>query len=256
MNYSIKSFFKLFIILTISLSVFSCDQEEQEAFVPDNVQESELATSKSLQTIDNVTLEIIKNALVSRTQGMTAEAIKAAVITNNEGLELACGDSAEINYENNSSDEYMTADYYSILKWEQSCYPNQTFRPLDYSRTTYGTYTTNLFVSEDDTQCNLKITGITEDDAFYEISGLCTREGVLTLDESTGGGEYTSTIIIYVNDIMLDKETLKINSGSASLTLTGNTAAGTPILITGSVILNGDDTVTVTIFGYSHTFEL
>lgn len=255
MNYSIKFSFNLVAILVFSIGLFSCDKEEQEIFVPNNTQESELMTSKSLQAIDNVTLEIIKNALASRTQGMAAEAIKAAVIANNEGQELACGDSAEMNYENNYSDEYMTADYYSTLNWEQACYPNQMFKPLNYDRDTYGTYTTNLFVSEDNAQCNLKINGITEDDSFYEVSGLYTREGVLTLEESDGGA-YTSTINILINDIMVDKETLKINSGSASFTLTGNTDTGVPFVLTGSATLNGDDTLTITLFGFSHTFEL
>ena len=256
MKYSIKFFFNLLIISMLSIGLFSCDTEEQEISITPNSSQSEPSTtSKNIQSLNEVHLEIIKGAIIIETQGLAAEAIEAAIIAYNQTEDFQCGDYDEMSNESNYSDSDVTSNYTSSFNWMLVCTPNQVPSFLNYNRFTSGTYETKFLSSVDDSESTLKIQGITETDDAYEITGRYLRTGVQELNPPYSGS-YDSNISIRINDLFVDKSTFEILSGSANLILTGTSNGGTPYAFTAGVSLNGDGTVTIEVMNQSHTFEL
>ena len=102
---------------------------------------------------------------------------------------------------------------------------------------------------------NFRVAGLTPTSTVYVINGEYKRTGTFT---SKVGSKSTGTIIIdiVISNLTITKSTKIVASGTAIVTITGNTANKSNINFSGNLLFNGDGTASVTVSGTIYIVNL
>lgn len=118
-----------------------------------------------------------------------------------------------------------------------------------------GTYSTNRMKSDDNSTANLTITGLQPTSAALNFSGNLTRNGSQSIVINSNTRDITSTITLTLTNLVVNKTTYEIESGSGTAVLTADNGDDT-FTFNGSITFNGGGSATLVINGNTYTINL
>lgn len=141
---------------------------------------------------------------------------------------------------------YITYLYNLTYEFGLQTIGNSTIFSLDFS--TSGSYETPRTTSSDSGTGSFELDNCFNAQTYYILNGEASRHGTqqITLLQTRS---YTSTIEATFTDIEVDKLTYKILGGESSVTISGTTSTGYGFTVSGTLVFNGDGTITLTIGG-------
>lgn len=218
--------------------------------------EKESTTGPEEALSEEEVVAVVEGALVMETEGITAEAIDAAT-TSDEYLEKnngPCNASFDTTVVRSYSGARISSSYTSHWGWTVHCNDMLVPNLLDFSRTTVGIYETLRMSSDDNASSNWTIDNLITGDN-YVIDGNYTREGS-QVSKVRSQNSFESSLAVTVTDLNVHKELKRIESGSATYALSGESSTGTSFLYEGEIIFLGNGSATVTINGNTYEVDL
>lgn len=238
-------FFRFLILATIALFlVFTTSCEKENTTGPD-----ETLTEEEV-------VGVVEGALLMNTEGVTAEALDAAT-TSDEYLEKnngPCEASFDTMVVRSYSGARISSSYTSHWGWTVHCNDLMVPNALDFSRTTVGIYETLRMSSDDNAVSSWTVDNLIAGDN-YIINGNYTREGS-QMSKVRSQNTFTSSISVELTDLQVHKELKRIESGTATYSLSGQSNNGTSFLYEGEIIFLGNGNATVTINGNTYEIDL
>ncbi len=108
-----------------------------------------------------------------------------------------------------------------------------------------GMYDAPRMSSNDSAVANLAVTNLVTG-SQYILNGSYTRDGS-QISKVRNKNSFTSKVTMNLSNLQLIKSTGQIASGSASVTITGNTSTGNSFSYSGTIAFNGAKTATITL---------
>ncbi len=230
-----------FFVLLLAFGMFSaCNKEEEQV------------TTVS----EEDAVEVIENALVVESEGLTAEIEDAAQVADEyaEKAEVPCGETFDSTVVYTLANSYITANYTSDWAWTLSCNQQNIPTTLDFTRTTDGEYETTRMLSDDSATGVWTMDNLLLGDA-YIINGSYSRTGNQE-SKVRNMPTFTSTVEFDLTDVNVDKDLYRISSGTATFTISGTGSGGRNFQYTGEIIFLGDGAATITINDNTYSVDL
>ena len=120
---------------------------------------------------------------------------------------------------------------------------------------TEGKFESLHLYSEDNSNGELVLTGLEQNQDYYLINGNVTRTGNQTVKKQDKKS-VSATVILTFNNIKIRKSDYLLTEGSGELTIKGKTSEGAEFSFTGTVVYKGDGTVNLVINGQEYSIEL
>lgn len=230
-------------IFAFAMSLTACDKKDDESTA--NLSNEEV-------------LAVLEGALSSGTQGINSEVNDAIFITQQyaqkAGNNAFCGQTIDSTATRNINNALIVASYTTTWNWSLSCNNLRLPTSIDFHRTTNGDYETARITSVDNANGDWTINNLLTSPS-YTLTGSYTRQGNQTLKmPTTSRNSFTSTVNTTIHSLSVNKNTLRIESGTATFTLTGIGSASNSFSYEGNIVFNGNGSATVTING--QTFEI
>ncbi|MFN7117669.1 MAG: hypothetical protein ACK4TA_12785 [Saprospiraceae bacterium] len=201
---------------------------------------------------------VLEGALSNGTQGISSEVNDLILLTQQYAQKSVtnqyCGQSFDSTVVRNIDETRITASYTATWKWKVNCNNLRIPTSLDFNRTSNGTYATARISSDDNAGSNWSIGNLLTGTA-YTLNGTYTREGSQTTT-IRNQNSFTSQVNISVNSLSVNKNTLRIDSGTATFTLSGSGTDGNNFSYQGNIVFNGNGSATVTINGETFDIQL
>lgn len=222
--------------LVLSVTVMACVTDAEELLEDEDI------------------AELIENALNSKSGGFDAQLEDMLYLIEN--YQDQCGQSIDSTFSKEKGlGSIVTYGYTYAWQGVVNCDSTNTPQDIDFTYTSNGTYTAPRMSSSDDGTYTMNVSGILPSNTQYNVVGSYTRVGTQTTkirNELT----FTATLGVALTQMNIDKTTKNISAGSATFTVTGETAGGETISKEGIITYNGDNTVTVNINNKDYTFDL
>ncbi|MEM5564168.1 hypothetical protein WNY78_03590 [Psychroserpens sp. AS72] len=230
-----KLFFIGLITMNLIIVTTSCSSNDDNTVTP-----------KTTELNEEEAVELIESSLRKSTAGFndtskTFSESLTADITINEDCSVIYNDTYVVNYEESIVQASYTVDW----SYEMTCNSIGIPQSVTFSSSTDGNYSTQHIISNDYSTSNFDIIGLQPSSETMVLNGDYVRNGMQELNV-VNTRSVTSILTVTLTDIVIDKSTSNITSGTASLTLTG-TSQNTNFSFEGSLIFNGDETATLTI---------
>lgn len=210
---------------------------------------------KAQEVTDEDAVELIEGSLQKNSAGLeeTVAKYSEALVTD-----FAINDNCSQNYDTSYNFAYtgtlIQADY--DITWGYSLNCNLGIpSSASLSATSSGTYSTNRTDSDDNTSANLSITGIEPGSSALNFSGNLSRSGTQVITINSNTREITSTITLTLSDLVVNKSTYEIESGTGTAQVSASNGSET-YTFSGSIVFNGGGTATLTLNGNSYTINL
>lgn len=244
MKNSWMSLFTLLILLTVGFTSFSCENEKEE--------EPETATLE-----DEEILAIVSVAVVADSEGAAAETVEMAEAANKaldpSTSSIACGETSDSTFLTTINESWITGTYENALTWGINCNGNIPIS-IFYGRQMDGNYETERMISDDlsssDWLMESLLTG-----PNYIINGRYERNGTQE-SKVREMRTFSSTVVLEVEDLNVDKGEKQIVSGIATFTLSGTVNNEATFSQTGTIVFLGDGTANIIINGNTYTVDL
>lgn len=231
-----STFFSLTLIIGSTLFT-SCSKEENKEITEEDA------------------VELIESSLQENTAGITETVGKySEELITDYSINSNCSQSYDTTYTFSYSGIVTQADY--TVNWGYLMNCNLGIpTSVALNATSSGTYSTNRMNSNDNTSASLNVTGIEPSSATLFFSGDLTREGTQTITINSNTHEITSTITVTLTNLVVNKTTYQIESGSGTAILSANNGTD-PFSFTGDIVFNGGGSATLTLNGNTYTINL
>ncbi len=237
-------FFSCLVLISTSLSTFSCDRTEDEPTIDVTADEA---------------ADLVGAALMAGSEGVAAEAADIAYIADKsveKGVfPLECGETADSLFTRSYTGSQVTATYENHLTWGLNCKNFNIPQSISYSRNMQGRYETARVRSEDSAATDWLVENLLTGEHFI-LNGNYARTGTQS-SKVRNMRTLTSSILVDIDNLHIDKGTQRISTGTGTFTLTG-TVDGTSntFSFAGNIAFNGNGTATLTINGQSYVIDL
>lgn len=238
------SLFTFMILLSVGFTSSSCENEKEEPATA-VIEEEEI-------------LAIVSVALVADSEGATAEAVKMADVAE-KALEpstasIACGETSDSTFVTTINETWITGTYENALTWGLNCNNNNIPISIFYGRQMDGNYETERLLSEDEAESNWLMESLLIG-PNYILNGRYERNGT---QESKVREMHalTSTVLLEVENLNIDKGEKQIVSGVATFTLNGTINNETSFSQTGTIVFLGDGQANIIFNGNTYTVDL
>lgn len=229
-----------FALLAATLLLFvSCKKSGEE--IVEFLSESEAA-------------EIAEAAISSRSAGAAMPTVDAAQII--ESQLYNCNVPGDTTFQKSNSNAYATYQYIFGLEWLLTCNNLGVPQSATVGISGNGTFATAHWEGTDTANGNLTFTGFNPQEPAFIANGSYTLAGDLTGDLRRVDPSFDCTTDITLVNLGISKTTYDITGGSGTIQITATNGQGTSRTLHGTLIFNGDGTVTVTVNGHTHTFPL
>jgi hypothetical protein len=238
------SLFTFMILLAVGFTSFSCESDKEEEPSTAAIEDEEV-------------LAIVSVALVADSEGATAEAVEMTDAAE-KALEpstssIACGETSDSTFVTNINESWITGTYENALTWGLNCNGNIPIS-IFYGRQMDGSYETERLVSDDlsssDWLMESLLTG-----PNYIINGRYERNGTQE-SKVREMHTFTSTVVLEIEDLNVDKGEKQIVSGIATFTLSGTINNETTFSQTGTIVFLGDGMANIIFNGNTYTVDL
>lgn len=219
----------VFFFTAVAMSITGCKKEVVPSMSADMVTEADAA-------------DAVTSAVTPATAGMVSQTEIAASIVNNDNL--ACGTESDSKITGaNGAGASVTYNY--SLSWSSlmSC---KNSIPSDYAFHFTGkfNYDAQRISSADSSVGSLTISGLQPGAKAYTFSSTYLREGS-EISKVRDMHSFSSTISITSSNIIVDKATEKITSGSAGVLISGASSSGKSFSYSGTITFLGNETATL-----------
>jgi hypothetical protein len=220
----------------------------------------ETTTTPTTAVTTQQVADVTSNAVASASYGLqssVAKALQTAVdnkIYSTTTQATTCGITISNNYSvaqaaNGYSYKYSVAGTYKL-----TCGNAGAPSTYNYTSSMEGSYETPKLSSTDKAQAELSFESIASSSTDVSGSGTYTRNGSQTPKEQ-GKAAFTSTILIKLNTLVMNKNTAVILSGTGTATIT-TTTAGVTKNYTGEITFKGNGLAVLVIDGVSYNITL
>jgi len=222
----------LSILLLAIIMVAGCKKKDETPIVDATTEEAASIMATSLCTGNAGTMTQVEDAVELSQRA----SLKSTLYDSSFTISSASG--ATITY------QYQVNYSYGFL--------NPTNYQLAYDANgTYNSPNVNASVTADG---QLNVTGFLGGD-YYFVNGQSGRAGTFNMkigNQTSMTGTVTSTLV----NFKLNKTTLLLESGTATIVVSGNTSTGRSFAFTGSLVYTGNYTGTLTISGKEYFISL
>lgn len=232
-------------ILLVSLFFTSCQKEEI-------VETDPVAQEPTEEEI----VELLEVAFNPEASGVTQEAVEAAELSEQyieKTGESPCGLTFDSLVTYSVDRPNLTADYSAEWFWTVLCDQWEIPETMLLTREAKGSFESLRFMGDDEVTSELQVDNLLIG-ANLDISGAYLRTGNQT--SKVGDQNYFDyTVEMEVEQLLVEKYSWEIVSGTGGFTLTATTSTGSTYTITGTYVITGDQTATITVNGNVYTFE-
>ena len=243
-----KVFFLALTLIPFLLS--SCNREEIE--VPSI--ERTLAPGEVALTVE---------AMVANTLEGSQSAAKSADEYQLSGSqpELECGASIDTTltidtvFTDPQGNEAASFQYTTGQVLTLVCDDHNLPQSLNLTSEASGSYDGVKMYGEETGSGQFSISGLLPNNTQYEVDGTYSATGSATTTQGQQA-TYTLEMSLEISDLVLDKETFEPESGQGTFVLTATGQNGKTYTFNGSILINADGTVTITINGKEFVLEI
>lgn len=239
------SIFTFALLLTTGMTTFSCERDTEDDPGTTTIADEEI-------------LAIVSGALVTETEGATAEAVEMAYVADavlEKGpTALSCGETADSTFTRSVNEARLTALYENYLFWGLNCNENDLPTSIFFGRTLNGDYESERLISDDEATSDWLIESLLLG-PNYVFNGRYERSGTQE-SKVRDMRNFSSTVIIEIEDLNIDKGEKRIASGLATFTLTGTVNSETTFSQAGNIVFLGDGAANIIINGTTYAVDL
>ncbi|MDN3581032.1 hypothetical protein [Mucilaginibacter flavus] len=215
----------LFITSGLGLGLYSCKKDAAATSTPVTVTEADAA-------------ELATDAITPTTGGFALQVNSSVSIYKN--VALSCGGKKDSTISKTSASGATPAYSYN-LSWDYmlTCagiVPSQ----LTFNFTGSSTFDGPRMSSDDKSTGGFVLTNLQPTASTYTLSSTYVRNGTQT-SKIARKYTFTSNLSITSNNVLVDKTTLKIVSGTAAVTLTGTSSSGKSFSFNGTITFQGNN---------------
>ncbi len=198
--------------------------------------------------------EIVETAVSGRSAGLTLPTVDMAQIIDT--YLQTCGVPGDTTLQKSNANGFATYNYTFGLEWLIHC--NGLGLPLDASVdvTGNGTFSTARWSGSDQGTGTLTFTGLGVQETAYVVNGSYALSGDLTGDLRRVDPSFDCTTTIQITDLRIAKSTYQITGGTGTIQVVATNGQGNTRTLDGTLVFNGDGTVTVTVNGHVKTFQI
>jgi hypothetical protein len=162
------------------------------------------------------------------------------------GRTASCGVQYDTTFTRAYTGVFISYDYVISYGYMLSCTPNNVPSLLEYTFSSDGQRSTARLSSTGESTGSLTASGLEFSENAYTLNGTFGRSH--TLSQNAGAQRvFNSESEVSVTDLVVNKATQRIESGSASFTVSGQGSGGASYSFTATVTFNGNGTATATI---------
>ena len=231
------------LMLSIAISVASCTNDED--------------SNKDVAITDEEAAELIAGSVQTSTAGLTltVNTFSRALATEITPMEF-CGTVYEKTIPYSTNGNLVEADYTLGWSYQLSCNSLNIPQTVLLSGTTTGTYSTQRVESNGNSQSSFNISGLQPSASSYVFIGDLNQKATQQVTVNQNTKTISSTVSLELTNLVVDKESYEISSGTGVVTLSGTTDQGNSFLFEGTITFSGDGTATVTLNGIAFEITL
>ncbi|MBT1710810.1 hypothetical protein KK062_21390 [Fulvivirgaceae bacterium PWU5] len=205
--------------------------------------------------------EMIASSLAESSSGFAAVADESATVTDgvmdvyNGGRTASCGYEYEQTFtRTNSSNAPVTYEFVYTYHYLLSC-ENDAPKSMEVNVTYDGEFDGPRISSAHEGSADITITKLENTSATYSIDADYQWHGSLQ-SKIRNQNSTSSSVEITLDDVVVDKESHEILSGSASATITGTATGKGSFTYTGTVVFNGNHMAELTVKGSKYLINV
>lgn len=211
---------------------------------------------------DDDVSEVISQSVSTQSGGLVLQSTAAAGMTSDfnsarTGAKLTdqCGIMHDTTIAGASAaGATITYSYNCSWNWLLSC-NNLVPQTYVWNYAGKASYDAPRMSSSDSSKANITITGLGGDSTYYVFNQTYVRNGSQT-SKINEKRSFTSVITITSADIRISKSTLKVISGTGTVSISGTVTGGKSFTRTGTITFLGNDKATLVLAnGKSYTIE-
>lgn len=196
--------------------------------------------------------EMIASSLAESSSGFAAVADESATVTDgvmdvyNGGRTASCGFETEQSFRRtNPSNTSVTYEFLYTYHYELRC-ENDAPKTMNVNVTYDGNFDGPRISAEHEGTADVTITKLENTSATYSIDAAYQWHGT-SQSKIRNRNATSGSVDITLDDVVVDKESHEILSGSASATITGTVAGKGSVTYTGTIVFNGNHMAELTI---------
>lgn len=239
---NLKSITSLLLIALITLFLSSCSDDNE------SIEETTISEEEAVEIIDD-TLDEETGGLNELIQSFVEELLTD--ILNND----VCGNLYQSSYPFDYSGDLVTADYDVAWNYELLCNAYNVPESVSFNAISTGNYDSVRIDSNDNSDLNVTIAGLSPLDSYLTLNGNYTRDGSQQLTTVLNTRNLTSTLNLDLTNVLIDTTSYQITSGTGDFTLSYTNLNNT-YFYTGNMVFNGNGNITIVINGLTYTIDL
>ena len=236
------------LVLMVLLSVAACDENE--------------STSTSSTMSNEEAADMVATSLAEEASGMTTVVTDAAT-TAEEASEAAdggrtasCGYSESVNLsKTNREGSVITYSYDYNYDYQMTCNSENEPLTLVSGADFTGSFDAPRLASSHTGTSDLNVSALDEAATSYLVDGSYSRSGSFE-SKVRNKNTSTSTVLISIDEVTVDKEDKEIVDGSATVSITGEVPGKGSFSFNGSIVFEGNGKATLTIDGTTYSVDL
>jgi hypothetical protein len=220
--------------------------------------EKEESTPTADALTDEEAVAMVEGALALEAEGMSSEIDAAIELTEimmvKSPTNVNCGLEQDSSINRTFDSARFSGSLSSSWSWLLNCNAQDLPTSLNFDRSATVSYESLRLISDDSSEGDWSMGNLTTGTEFvfngnYHRSG--TQESKVRNQTS-----FTSEIDFVLTDLKVGKLKRRINSGTATFTLTGESSTGQSYSLTGSIVFLGDGEAELTINGTTYPIDL
>ena len=239
-----KTAIALFVTAGMVLTVASCKK--------DNDSDNTISSDEMAVAVDQ--------SVSSSSGGLVQQTISAATVVNiansaRMGAKFAdqCGVQHDTTVTGSSSDTatIVTWSYAFNWGWLLTC-TEQVPSVFTFNYKGHAIYDGPRMSSDDSAKATITVSALSGDSSYYRINQTYTRHG----SQKSKIGEkhsFTSLITITATNLLVNKSTLKILSGTATVNISGEGSGGKSFSRSGTITFSGNESASLVLNGDKYT---
>lgn len=196
--------------------------------------------------------EIVETAVAGRSAGVTVSTEDMAEIL----ASLTCGQPGDTTFQHSGSAGQASYTGTFDLGWLVTCSNLGVPQSAAFSLDGSTSFTAARWAGSGSGSGDLTATGLNPAATAYVFDGAYSSSRNLTGNLRVVDPNISTTTEITLDALTIRKSDKVITGGNATVVISATNTQGVSRTLNGTLVFNGDGTATVTVNGYSHTFQL
>ena len=227
------------IVLVFVFTMTSCSKDDTD--------------SNNADVTEAEAVDAIESSLAKETNGLAKTVETTSETADDTSIE--CGQLYNDSYSENYDNGNYSYSYAVSRDYELTCTTEGSPDILAYQLNFNGMYETPRMSSDDSTTVNWLISDLGATETSSNFNGSYLREGT-QISKVRNMNTFESTISYTLSNLVVNKNTYQILSGSAQVSFVGISSTGNQYNFTGLLTFNGDNTATLVLNGNTYVINL